>query len=185
MSRIGEKPIPIPSGVTVEVEPGNRVRVKGPKGELSEQVSPDLSVAIEEGQVLVARPSQQARHRSQHGLARTLISNMVVGVSQGFEKGLEIHGVGYRATVEGSDLVLNIGYSHPVRVSPPPGIQFEVGQEDRSRIIQVKVRGIDRQKVGQVAADIRRVRKPDPYKGKGIRYQGEYIKLKQGKRAAS
>jgi large subunit ribosomal protein L6 len=185
MSRIGLKPIPVPSGVTVTVGEGNLVSVKGPKGELQQAVSPDLSVVQEDGALHVKRPSEKREHRSQHGLARTLINNMVVGVSEGYQKVLEVHGVGYRAAVEGKDLVLNMGYSHPVRMSPPAGITFEVGQEDRSRTTKISVSGIDKQKVGQIAADVRKVRKPDPYKGKGIRYSGEAIKLKQGKRASA
>jgi large subunit ribosomal protein L6 len=185
MSRVGKKPIPIPNGVTVTVEAGNRVVVKGPKGELAQWIHPDLRIQIEDGAVVVARPTEQARHRSQHGLARTLIANMVTGVSEGYKKSLEIHGVGYRAQVQGKDLVLNLGFSHPVTIEPPDGISFEVVQEDRGRINRIVVSGIDKQKVGQVAADIRKLRKPDPYKGKGIRYEGEVVKLKQGKRATA
>lgn len=183
MSRIGKKPIPVPSGVTVIVEPDNRVVVKGPKGELSEQISRDIKIVQEEGVIRVERPSEQSRHRAQHGLARTLIDNMVTGVSNGYSKKLEIHGVGYRAQLEGKNLVLSVGYSHPIKIEPRDGIAFEVGQEDRSRIVRISVSGINKQVVGQMAADIRRVRKPDPYKGKGIRYEGEVVKLKQGKRA--
>ncbi|GIV03413.1 MAG: 50S ribosomal protein L6 [Fimbriimonadales bacterium] len=185
MSRVGKKPIPIPSGVTVTVEAGNHVVVKGPKGELSQPIHPDLTVKVEGNTVVVERPTEQARHRSQHGLARTLIHNMIVGVSEGFKKSLEIHGVGYRAQVQGKDLVLNLGFSHPVTIAPPEGITFEVVQEDRGRINRIVVSGIDKQKVGQIAADIRKIRKPDPYKGKGIRYEGEVVKLKQGKRATA
>ena len=184
MSRIGLRPITVPSGVTVEVAE-SIVRVKGPKGELSQPIYRDLTVSQEDGTLSVSRSSEKREHRSQHGLARTLIDNMVVGVSAGFEKHLEVHGVGYRASVEGRDLVLNVGYSHPVRISPPEGVTFAVGQEDRSRITKITVSGIDKQKVGQVAADVRKVRKPDPYKGKGIRYTGEVIKLRQGKRASA
>ncbi len=183
MSRIGNKPIPVPAGVTVTVEPDNRVSVKGPKGELSEQINRDMKIVQEEGVIRVERPSEQSRHRSHHGLARTLIANMVAGVSEGYARRLEIHGVGYRAQLEGKDLVLSVGYSHPVRIEPREGVAFEVGQEDRSRIVRVAVSGISKQVVGQMAADIRSVRKPDPYKGKGIRYEGEVVKLKQGKRA--
>lgn len=184
MSRIGLKKITIPEGVTVEVA-GNEVIVKGPKGELRERIHPDLVVEKSDGILSVKRPSDSRLHRSQHGLARSLINNMVVGVSQGYEKVLEIHGVGYRASLEGKDLVLNIGYSHPVRVEAPPGIEFQVGTDERTRVPIIRVRGIDKQLVGRVAADIRRVRPPDPYKGKGIRYKGEFIKLKQGKRATA
>jgi large subunit ribosomal protein L6 len=185
MSRIGLQPITVPSGVTVEVGENNLVKVKGPKGELQQPIYPSLKIAQEEGSINIARESEKREHRSQHGLARTLIDNMVVGVSKGFEKQLEVHGVGYRASVEGKDLVLNVGYSHPVRISPPEGVNFAVGQEDRSRVTKITVSGIDKQKVGQLAADIRKVRKPDPYKGKGIRYTGEEIKLRQGKRASA
>lgn len=185
MSRIGLKPITVPSGVSINIADGNLISVKGPKGELQTPVSPDLKVIQEDGSLRIERPSENREHRSQHGLARTLINNMVVGVSEGYKKTLEVHGVGYRATVEGNDLVMNIGYSHPVRVAPPAGVSFEVGQEERSRIVKITVSGIDKQKVGQLAADIRKVRKPDPYKGKGIRYTGEVVKLKQGKRATA
>lgn len=183
MSRIGNKPIKVPTGVTISIEPDNLVVVKGPKGELSQRVSRDMKIIQEEGEIRVERPSEQSRHRSQHGLARTLIDNMVTGVSEGYSKSLEIHGVGYRAQLEGKTLVLNVGYSHPVKVEPRDGVTFEVAQEERSRVIRISVKGIDKQVVGQVAADIRRIRKPDPYKGKGIRYVGETVKLKQGKRA--
>lgn len=185
MSRIGLKPISVPSGVTVHVSPDNIVSVKGPKGDLSQKIHPEIKVEQGDGQLKVVRPSEEALHRSQHGLARTLINNMVVGVSEGFEVVLEVHGVGYRAQVEGNELVLNIGFSHPVRIKARPGIKFETGQEERSRIIQIKVQGIDKQLVGQSAADIRSIRPPDPYKGKGIRYKGEVVKLKQGKRATA
>ncbi|MDQ2985918.1 MAG: 50S ribosomal protein L6 [Armatimonadota bacterium] len=185
MSRIGLKTVTVPSGVTIEVDDNNLVRVKGPKGELQQPVYADLTISQEDGSLNVARSSEKREHRSQHGLARTLIDNMVVGVSSGFEKKLEVHGVGYRAVVEGRDLVLTVGYSHPVRLTPPEGVTFAVGQEDRSRITKITVSGIDKQKVGQVAADVRKVRKPDPYKGKGVRYAGEVIKLRQGKRASA
>lgn len=185
MSRIGLKPISVPTGVTVSVSPDNIVSVKGPKGDLSQKIHPDIKVEQEDGRLKVVRPSEDTLHRSQHGLARTLINNMVVGVSEGFEVVLEVHGVGYRAQVEGDELVLNIGFSHPVRIKARPGIKFETGQEERSRIIQIKVQGIDKQLVGQSAADIRSIRPPDPYKGKGIRYKGEVVKLKQGKRATA
>ncbi|MCH8274578.1 MAG: 50S ribosomal protein L6 [Armatimonadetes bacterium] len=183
MSRIGAKPIVIPPEVTVQVGADNRVAVKGPRGELEESVSPDLQIVAEGALIRVERPTEQTRHRSQHGLARTLINNMIIGVSQGYEKALELHGVGYRASLEGKDLVLSVGFSHTVRISPPEGIQFEIGKEDRSRIVRIVVRGISKQQVGQVAADVRKVKKPDVYKGKGIRYKGEQVKLRQGKRA--
>lgn len=185
MSRIGQKPITIPNGVTVTVAEGNLVTVKGPKGELSQPIHPDLKVIVGDETVRIERPTEQARHRSQHGLARTLVQNMITGVSEGYRKGLEIHGVGYRAQVTGRDLVLNLGFSHPVTITPPEGITFEVTQEERGRVNRIYVSGIDKQKVGQIAADIRRIRKPDPYKGKGIRYEGEVVKLKQGKRATA
>lgn len=183
MSRIGLKPIPVPSGVTVSVAPDNVVTVKGPKGELSQKVHRDMKIEQGEGSLTVARPTDNREHRSQHGLARTLINNMVVGVSEGYERILEIHGVGYRAALEGKSLVLNIGFSHPVKITGTDGVEFEVGQDNRTRMVTVKVKGINKHKVGQFASDIRRVRKPDPYKGKGIRYRGETVKLKQGKRA--
>lgn len=185
MSRIGLKTVTVPSGVTIEVDDNNLVKVKGPKGELQQPIYPELTISQEDGSLNVTRSSEKREHRSQHGLARTLIDNMVVGVSSGFEKKLEVHGVGYRAAVEGRDLVLTVGYSHPVRLTPPDGVTFAVGQEDRSRITKITVSGIDKQKVGQLAADIRKVRKPDPYKGKGVRYAGEVIKLRQGKRASA
>lgn len=185
MSRIGRMSISVPTGVTVSVETENLVKVKGPKGELSEKVHRDLSLNQEDGKLSVERPSENREHRSQHGLARTLIQNMVTGVSEGYVRALEIHGVGYRAVLEGKDLVISIGFSHPVRVTPRDGIEFEIAQEDRSRVINIRVKGINKQQVGQVAADIRRIRKPDPYKGKGIRFQGEVVKLKQGKRASA
>ncbi|HCD99462.1 MAG TPA: 50S ribosomal protein L6 [Armatimonadetes bacterium] len=184
MSRIGQKPIQLPAGVSVTVGEGNLVTVKGPKGELSVQVSPKLTVSVDGNVVTVARPDNDRVNRSQHGLARTLIANCVQGVSAGHSKSLDIIGVGYRATVEGNALVLNMGYSHPVRIDPVPGISFEVRSEDRNRLQRVVVSGIDKALVGQVAADIRKVRKPEPYKGKGIRYTGEVVRQKAGKRAA-
>lgn len=185
MSRIGLQPITVPAGVTIEVAEGNLVSVKGPKGELTQQVSPSLSISIDDGKLSVSRPDNDRLNRSQHGLARTLIDNMVAGVTKGHEKHLEIVGVGYRATAEGKNLVLNMGYSHPVKVEAAPGITLEVYQEEKARIQRIKVSGIDKAAVGQVAADIRKVRKPEPYKGKGIRYVGEVVKLKAGKRAAA
>ena len=177
MSRIGKKPIPIPSGVTVTIEP-EVVRVAGPKGDLSERKARAIDVREEDGSILVARPTDRAEHRALHGLTRTLIANMVEGVTNGFEKRLEIQGVGYRATLQGSDLELQVGYSHPVRIKPREGVSFEVPVPT-----QVIVRGIDKQVVGQTAAEIRKVRPPEPYKGKGIRYEGEYVRRKVGKRA--
>ena len=186
MSRIGRQPITVPSGVTISVDDRtNVVTVKGPKGELSESISRLLSLKEEEGKVTLERPNNLREARSQHGLARTLINNMVEGVTKGHIKTLEIVGVGYRAQVEGRNLLLNMGYSHPVRVEAPDGITFEVKADEKTRAQTVTVSGIDKQSVGQVAADVRKVRKPEPYKGKGIRYKGEVIKLKAGKRAAA
>jgi large subunit ribosomal protein L6 len=168
-------PIPIPQGVEVRID-GARVTVKGPKGELSRDLDPEMQIDETDGQVVVSRPTDQPRHRAMHGLTRSLVANMVVGVSEGFTKTLELQGVGYRAQMQGQDLVLAIGYSHPVNVSPPPGIEFEV--EGTSKII---VKGFNREHVGQVAADVRKIRPPEPYKGKGIRYAGEYVRRKAGK----
>ena len=177
MSRIGRAPIPVPDGVTVEIS-GQHVRVRGPKGELAHTVVEPIRVAQEDGTLVVTRPSDRGPHRSLHGLSRTLVANMVRGVTDGFEKRLEIVGTGYRASLKGHDLEILVGYSHPVTVSPPEGIDFEVPAPT-----QIVVRGIDKQQVGQVAADIRKVRPPEPYKGKGIRYQGEPVRGKVGKRA--
>jgi large subunit ribosomal protein L6 len=168
-------PIPVPQGVEVLIN-GSHVSVKGPKGELSRDLNPDMKIEQTDGQVIVSRPSEQPRHRAMHGLTRTLVANMVAGVSDGFSKTLELQGVGYRAQMQGRDLVLAVGYSHPVQVPPPEGIEFEV--EGTTRII---VRGINREHVGQTAADVRKIRPPEPYKGKGIRYQGEYVRRKAGK----
>jgi large subunit ribosomal protein L6 len=175
MSRVGKMPIPVPPGVEVRVD-GSHVSVKGPKGELSRDLNPEMKVEQSDGQVVVSRPTDQPRHRAMHGLTRTLVANMVVGVSDGFSKTLELQGVGYRAQMQGRDLVLAVGYSHPVQVPPPEGIDFEV--EGTTKII---VRGINREHVGQTAADVRKIRPPEPYKGKGIRYQGEYVRRKAGK----
>ena len=177
MSRIGKKPIPVPSGVTVSIEP-DLVRVNGPKGELTERVPRDITVEQQDGELLVKRPTDRGEHRALHGLTRSLIANMVEGVTSGFEKRLEIQGVGYRAQLQGSKLVLALGYSHPVEVNAPDGIDFEVPQPTR-----ITVRGISKQVVGEVAANIRKARPPEPYKGKGIRYQGEPVRRKVGKRA--
>ena len=175
MSRVGKMPIAVPQGVEVRID-GTRVSVKGPKGELSRDLSPEMRIEQKDGQVIVSRPSDQPRHRAMHGLTRSLVANMVAGVTEGFSKTLELQGVGYRAQMQGRDLVLAIGYSHPVNVPPPPGIEFEV--EGTSRII---VKGTNREHVGQTAADVRKIRPPEPYKGKGIRYQGEYVRRKAGK----
>jgi large subunit ribosomal protein L6 len=177
MSRIGKQPIPVPTGVTVSVEPA-LVRVNGPKGELSERIPRDISVAQEDGELRVTRPTDRSEHRALHGLTRSLVANMVEGVTNGYEKRLEIQGVGYRAQLRGRDLELALGYSHPVSIKAPEGIDFEVPQPTR-----VVVRGISKQLVGEVAANIRKQRPPEPYKGKGIRYEGEYVARKVGKRA--
>lgn len=186
MSRIGMAPITVPSGVTVNVdEATNVVTVKGPKGELKQPIARELTVKQDDGKLQVERPNNLRRARSQHGLARTLINNMVEGVTKGHTKTLEIIGVGYRAQIQGKNLLLNMGYSHPVVIEPAPGITFEIPAEERGKAQQIRVSGTDKAMVGQMAADIRKVRKPEPYKGKGIRYQGETIKLKAGKRAAA
>lgn len=176
MSRIGRSPIQIPDGVNVEID-GLEVRVKGPKGELTRSFRPEMEIALEGNTLRVARPSDEPRVRSLHGLTRALLNNMVLGVSTGFVKTLEVEGVGYRPEKEGEDLMLYVGYSHPVRFSPPAGITFDV--DTRAR--QIKVMGHDKEAVGQLAADIRKVRPPEPYKGKGIRYAGERIRRKAGK----
>jgi large subunit ribosomal protein L6 len=177
MSRIGKQPVAIPDGVTVDVSDGV-VTVKGPGGELSQRVDRDMLVTVDGGEVRVERPSDERQHRSLHGLTRSLIANMVEGVTKGFEKRLEIQGVGYRAALKGSDLELQVGYSHPVTIVPPQGIEFEVPAPNR-----IVVKGIDKQMVGEIAANVRKVRKPEPYKGKGIRYEGEYVRKKAGKAA--
>jgi len=177
MSRIGRKPVAVPDAVTVTLAPGN-IAVKGPKGELTQTYSQDMTVSQEEGTILVARPTDRGPHRALHGLTRSLIANMVEGVTDGFEKRLEIQGVGYRAALKGKNLELALGYSHPVPIDAPEGIEFEVPQPT-----EIIIRGIDKQLVGQVAADIRKRRPPEPYKGKGIRYKGEQVLRKVGKRA--
>ena len=186
MSRIGRAPITVPAGVSVSVDSAtNVITVKGPKGELNQPISRLLSLEQEEGKVQLTRPNNLREARSQHGLARTLVFNMVEGVTKGHTKTLEILGVGYRVTLEGSGLLLNMGYSHPVRIEAPEGISFEIKADEKTRAQQIIVNGIDKAAVGQIAADIRKVRKPEPYKGKGIRYKGEVVKLKAGKRAAA
>lgn len=175
MSRIGFSPIPVPDGVEVDIQPGE-VSVKGPKGELSQHINPEMLVERENGTLLVKRPSEKRKFQQLHGLTRTLIANMVQGVTQGYTKDLEIQGVGYRAALEGKTLVLNVGYSHPVRVEPEPGIEFSLESPTR-----ITVSGIDKQLVGEQAARIRRIRPPEPYKGKGIRYLGEHVRRKAGK----
>ena len=177
MSRIGRKPIPVPAGVTVKVEP-EVVHVTGPRGALSERKSKDIGVEEQDGTIVVTRPTDRGEHRALHGLTRSLVANMVEGVTAGFEKRLEIQGVGYRAQLKGRDLELALGYSHPVSIKAPDGIEFEVPQPTR-----VIVRGISKQLVGETAAIIRKQRPPEPYKGKGIRYEGEYVARKVGKRA--
>jgi len=177
MSRIGRKPIRVPAGVSVSIEP-EMVRVNGPKGELFERIHRDISVEHEGDELLVKRPTDRGEHRALHGLTRSLVANMVEGVTDGFQKTLEIQGVGYRAQLKGRDLELALGYSHPVAVKAPDGIEFEVPQPTR-----VVVKGISKQLVGEIAANIRKQRPPEPYKGKGIRYEGEYVARKVGKRA--
>jgi large subunit ribosomal protein L6 len=179
MSRIGKQPIEVPTGVAVTID-GALVKVKGPKGELEQTLSEYVTVKQEGSQVIVERIDDTRQARSYHGLSRTLVNNMVVGVSEGFSKSLEIVGVGYRAALKGNDLEMQLGYSHPVSVKAEDGIVFEVPQPT-----QIKVSGIDKQKVGQVAADIRKWRKPEPYKGKGIRYAGERVRSKLGKAAGN
>src|SRR6201992_3538781 len=177
MSRIGRQPITVPAGVQIAIEP-ELVTVNGPKGELSERINRDISVEHTDDQILVTRPTDRGEHRALHGLTRSLVANMVEGVTSGFEKRLEIQGVGYRAQLKGRDLELALGYSHPVPIKAPDGIEFEVPQPTR-----ITVRGASKQQVGEIAATIRKQRKPEPYKGKGIRYEGEYVARKVGKRA--
>ncbi len=176
MSRIGRMPIEVPQGVNVEIK-GTHVRVKGPKGQLEHTFPAAMNITLKEGVITVERPSDEGTHRALHGMTRAIINNMVVGVTDGFEKVLEINGVGYRAELKGKNLVIQVGYSHPVEVEPPEGITFEVGERNRT----IYVRGYDKALVGQVAADIRKVRPPEPYKGKGIKYQDERIRRKAGK----
>src|SRR4051794_36584074 len=177
MSRIGRKPITVPAGVTVSIEP-ELVRVNGPKGELTERVHRDITVSQDDDTLTVTRPTDRGEHRALHGLTRSLVANMVVGVTDGYQKTLEIQGVGYRAALKGRDLELALGYSHPVSVKAPEGIEFEVPVPTR-----VVVKGNSKQQVGELAANIRKQRPPEPYKGKGIRYEGEYVARKVGKRA--
>jgi large subunit ribosomal protein L6 len=178
MSRIGRQPIEIPSGVDVDVADDAVVTVKGPRGTLSQRLHPDMRIVREDGTLRVERPSDEGMHRSLHGLTRTLIANMVEGVTKGFEKRLQIVGVGYRVAMKGSDLEIAVGYSHPVTVAAPQGIEFEVPTPT-----SIVVRGNDKQAVGEVAANIRKIRKPEPYKGKGIRYENEVVRKKAGKAA--
>ncbi|MDP2892139.1 MAG: 50S ribosomal protein L6 [Bacillota bacterium] len=178
MSRIGKLPVAIPAGVTVTIDEGNTVHVKGPKGELSQKIHADMKVNIDGEALKVERPSDEKMHTALHGLSRSLIANMVHGVTKGFEKRLQIIGIGYKAQMSGGKLVLNVGYSHPVEIKQPQGIMFEVPAQDK-----VIVKGIDKQLVGAIAAKIRDVRGPEPYKGKGIRYENEYVPHKEGKTA--
>jgi large subunit ribosomal protein L6 len=177
MSRIGRRPIELPSTVSVALSPG-RVQVNGPLGELSQQVPARMQIEQRDGELVVSRPTDRGEDRALHGLTRSLVANMVEGVTKGFEKRLEIQGVGYRAALRGTSLELSVGFSHPVVVEPRPGISFEVPAPT-----QVVVKGVDKQQVGQTAAEVRAVRPPEPYKGKGIRYEGEYVRRKVGKRA--
>ncbi|TMM27528.1 MAG: 50S ribosomal protein L6 [Actinobacteria bacterium] len=177
MSRIGKQPIELPSGVNVAISPG-RVQVNGPLGELSQTVPARMQIEQENGNLVVKRPTERGEDRALHGLTRSLLANMVEGVTKGYEKRLELQGVGYRAALRGTDLELNVGFSHPVVIKPPQGIAFEV--PDATTVL---VKGIDKQQVGEIAAQVRKVRPPEPYKGKGIRYEGEYVRRKVGKRA--
>ena len=178
MSRIGKQPVQVPSGVEVDVADGNVVTIKGPRGSLTSTMHPDMKIVVDDGAIRVERPDDEGFHRSLHGLTRTLLANMVDGVTKGFEKRLQIVGVGYRAAMKGNDLEIAAGFSHPVAVAQPEGIEFEVPTPT-----QIVVRGNDKQQVGEVAANIRKIRKPEPYKGKGIRYEGEYVRKKAGKAA--
>jgi len=177
MSRIGKQPIELPSGVSVAISPG-RVQVNGPLGELSQNVPARMQIDQDDGTLVVKRPTERGDDRALHGLTRSLVANMVEGVTKGFEKRLELQGVGYRVALRGTDLELNVGFSHPVVIKPPQGISFEV--PDATTVL---VKGIDKQQVGEIAAQVRKVRPPEPYKGKGIRYEGEYVRRKVGKRA--
>ena len=176
MSRIGKLPVIVPAGVTVTVDSENNVTVKGPKGTLTESISKEIEIKQEHGQILVSRKGDSKLQRSLHGLSRTLVSNMVTGVTNGYEKALEIQGVGYRAAKQGKKLVLNVGYSHPVEIEETADISIDVPAQNK-----IVIKGINKQKVGQFAADVRNVRKPEVYHGKGIRYEGEYVPLKEGK----
>src|ERR671911_2920496 len=175
MSRIGRMPIAVPSGVDVTID-GRQLTVKGPKGTLSRQLHPDMAVSHEDATIVVSRPTEQKTHKQLHGLTRTLVNNMVIGVTDGYRKGLEITGVGYRAALSGKKLTLNLGYSHPVEIEPPDGISFELENPTRLAVV-----GIDKELVGEIAARVRSTRKPEPYKGKGVKYAGEQIRRKAGK----
>ncbi len=176
MSRIGRKPITVPSGVEVKIDDNNIVTVKGPKGSLEQQISKDLTIDLNEGELAVTRPTDNKKHRSLHGLSRTLINNMIIGVTEGYSKKLEIVGVGYRALKQGDKLVLNLGFSHPVEMIDPEGLEVEVPNQT-----EILVKGINKQLVGNYAAKIRAWREPEPYKGKGVRYSGEVVRRKEGK----
>ncbi len=176
MSRIGRMPVAVPAGVQVDIN-GSFVRVKGPKGEMMRTFSPVISIAREGDEIIIRRSSDEASHRALHGTTRAVLYNMITGVSAGFERTLDIEGVGYRAEMNGETLVLHLGFSHPVEVKPPAGISFDVDTKTR----QVKIRGFDKEEVGQVAANIRGIRPPEPYKGKGLRYTGEHVRRKAGK----
>jgi large subunit ribosomal protein L6 len=175
MSRIGRLPIPVPSSVDVTID-GRRVTVKGPKGTLTRELHPAMAIAREDGTLVVTRPTEQKLHKQLHGLTRSLVNNMVVGVTDGYRKGLEITGVGYRAILVGQKLQLNLGYSHPIEIDPPAGVSFEVENPTRLAVV-----GIDKELVGEIAAKVRSTRKPEPYKGKGVRYEGEVVRRKAGK----
>ena len=182
MSRIGKMPISVPAGVTVDIVTGNVVTVKGPKGELSQKFNRDMRISRENGEIVVTRPTDQRQHRALHGLTRSLLNNMVLGVTDGFKRTLEIHGVGYRAQQEGKNLLLQVEKSHAVEYAPPsPDVEFEVSRDGRT----VTISGINKQQIGELAAKIRKERPPEPYKGKGIRYQGEYVRSKAGKAGAT
>lgn len=182
MSRVGRAPIEVPNNVTVKVEKGNKITVTGPKGTLQQALNPDMNIAQENGTIEVSRPTESREHRAQHGLTRSLLNNMVLGVTEGFNRKLEVHGVGYRAEKQGSNLVLQVGKSHPVVFEPTSKtINFEVEKDGRSFVIS----GIDKREVGELAAVVRKARPPEPYKGKGIRYAGEYVRMKAGKSGKS
>ncbi|MCF8011760.1 MAG: 50S ribosomal protein L6 [Clostridiales bacterium] len=178
MSRIGRRPIAIPDGVNIQLD-NNYIKVKGPKGELERQLHEDIIINVEDAQITVQRPTEDKKHKALHGLTRSLVNNMVQGVTQGFQKNLELAGVGYRAQMQGNKLVLNIGYSHPIEIIPPEGLEIEVPANNK-----ISVKGIDKENVGAIAAKIRALREPEPYKGKGIKYEGEHIRRKEGKSGA-
>ena len=181
MSRIGKRPIPLPKGVSITPEQDGTVTIKGPKGTLVRRLSPDMILREQDGNLLVERPTEAKEHRAMHGLTRTLVANMVEGVTTGYTKQLEIIGVGFRATMVGQTLQLNVGFSHSIEVMPREGIAFSVANDPQTRNAIVTITGIDKERVGQTAAEIRKLRKPEPYKGKGIRYKGEAVRRKQGK----